>query len=68
MDTGSFPCEKRPQRGVNNPTHLTPMLQKEDSYTYTLPLRFHGRLQGELVQHYVTSIPATVIGLGGSVC
>ena len=29
MGTGSFPGVKRPERGVDNPPHLTPKLKKE---------------------------------------
>jgi hypothetical protein len=42
MDTGSFSGVKRPGRGVDHPPHLAPRLNKEHSYTSTLPLGFHG--------------------------
>jgi len=29
MSTGSFPGVKRPERGIDQPPHLAPMLKKE---------------------------------------
>jgi hypothetical protein len=42
LGTGSFPGVKRPERGVNHPPHLAPMLKKDYSYTSTPPLGFRG--------------------------
>jgi hypothetical protein len=48
MDTGSFQMVKRPERGVDNPSHLAPKLKKEYSYKSTHPLDLHGLFWDEL--------------------
>ena len=42
---------KRVRCRVDHPTHLTPRLKKEESYTCTSPLRIHGLFQGEVYLH-----------------
>ena len=48
MGTASFPGVKRPERGVDHQPHLAPRLNKEQSYTSTLPLGLRGLLYGDL--------------------
>ena len=44
MGTGSFPGVKRPSRGGNHPTHLTPKFKKQYNCTSTPPLGLHDLL------------------------
>ena len=48
IGTGSFPGVKRPGRGVDHPTPLSPKLEEEYSYTSTLPLDLRELLYGDL--------------------
>jgi hypothetical protein len=49
IDVESLPGIKRPGRGVDQPPHIAPRINKEYSYTSSPPLCLHGRLYGELL-------------------
>jgi len=48
MVTGPFPEVKRSGRCVDHPSHLAPMLKKEDSNTSTPLLGLRGLFWGDL--------------------
>jgi hypothetical protein len=43
-----FPWVKRPGCGIHHPTHPSPRLKKEYSYSSSHPLRLHGRMNLKL--------------------
>jgi hypothetical protein len=45
---------KRPERGIDHPSHLEPRLKKEKSYTSTPPLGLRGLFKREIYLYYVT--------------
>ena len=49
MRTESFPGVKRPGRGVDNPPHLAPRFNKEDSNTCIPHLGLRGLFQSEVI-------------------
>jgi hypothetical protein len=49
---GYFWSVKRPERGVEHPSHLAPRLKKENNYTSTPPLGLRGLFQSK-IYHYL---------------